>query len=304
MKLIIALVFTFIFSSLSSQTMYQPHDMFADMLEGDRAVVVAVHSGVADQTKRQHTIDLFNQRLRAEFPQCEFREAWTSRNQISILAQSGKFVQTPSALFAQLRKEGFTHVLVQPSCMVQCEDMRILTADAEASRPEFKSLRIGDPLLSSPDNCTKLALTIQAALAQRKQATILVCAGTGNPMADAPYSVLDCVVRDSEIADRCFVAIADGYPSFEVLLKRLKSAKVKKVNLVPCMFVADDDMLASLRGEWTEQLTQEGFKVEVTESNMAELAGVLDIFAENARRTQELRKLTPLEIKTLRRMNF
>lgn len=304
MKLIIALVFTFIFSSLSSQTIYQPQDMFADMREGDRAVVVAIHSGVADENVRQRTTERFNERLRNEFSQCEFREAWTSRSEIRKLEHTGKFMLTPAALFTQLRKEGFTHVLVQTSCVVECTDMAILREDVKSALSDFKVIRLGTPLLSDPQNCTLASLATAATFGSKRHANVFVCTSTGNPMADAAYSMLDCTVRDSELGEDFYVTTIDGFPAFENLIKRLKKAKAKRVNLIPFSFVPSAENMAIISEQWVNQLTEAGFKVDVSECSIAEIDGILDIFVGNARTAQQMHTLSPLEIKTKRMIGF
>ena len=123
-------------------------DLFETMREGDKAAIVAVHQGAEDAQSRL-SIDRFNTRLRKAYPNYTFYEAWTSRRLIQKMSVNGvSYVPTPDELFNQLHKEGYTHVLIQSSNIVNGADMQFLRHTVEAIQPRFKHMRLGEPLLT------------------------------------------------------------------------------------------------------------------------------------------------------------
>ncbi|MCM1311297.1 MAG: sirohydrochlorin cobaltochelatase [Roseburia sp.] len=265
------------------------------MKEGDKAAVVAVHFGTSHIDTRKNTIDKFNERLRREFPECDFREAWTSRIIVRKMAQQGEKISIPSELFTELKREGYTHILVQSSNIIEGTEMENLRSEIDAARKDFKAIRLGDPLLSSPEDYEKAILTVAAFYGNEKTANILVCHGSkGN--RNSSYTMLDYVLRDKEYSN-WFVGTIEGYPSFDNLVKNMKKSKAKKANLIPFMFVAGDHAKNDIAVEWKEELQKTGLKVDVTLHSLGELDGILDIFMNHAREAKTYRTYSPKERK-------
>ncbi|MBO5025083.1 MAG: sirohydrochlorin cobaltochelatase [Bacteroidaceae bacterium] len=284
---------------ISAQTERIEQDIFENLREGDKAVVVAIHFGTSHSDTRRNTIDKFNDRLRKEFPECDFREAWTSRIIVRKMAQQGERIYVPSELFTELQREGYTHVLIQSSNIIEGTEMENLRAEIETVKKDFKAIRMGEPLLSSSEDYEKAILAVAAFYGNEKTANVLVCHGTqGN--RNSSYTMLDYVLRDKEY-DNWFVGTIEGYPSYDNLVKNMKRNKVKKVNLIPFMFVAGDHAKNDIALEWKENLHKTGFKVDVTLHSIGELDGILDIFMHHAREAQKYRTYSPRERKMLMR---
>ncbi|MCD8236266.1 MAG: sirohydrochlorin cobaltochelatase [Prevotellaceae bacterium] len=280
---------------MSAQTERIEQDIFENLREGDKAVVVAVHFGTSHSDTRRNTIDKFNDRLHREFPECDFREAWTSRIIVRKMAQQGERILVPSELFRELQREGYTHVLVQSSNIIEGTEMENLRAEIDAVRKDFKAIRLGDPLLSSSEDYEKAILAVAAFYGNEKTANVLVCHDTqGN--RNASYTMLDYVLRDKEYTN-WFVGTIEGYPSYDNLVKNMKRSKMKKVNLIPFMFVAGDHAKNDIALEWKENLHKAGFKVNVTLHSLGELDGILDIFMHHAREAKKYRIYSPREKK-------
>lgn len=286
-------------SPVSAQTERIEQDMFENLREGDKAVVVAVHFGTTYDDTRKNTIDKFNFRLRKEFPYCDFREAWTSRIIVRKMAQRGERIAVPAELFAELHREGYTHVLVQSSNIIEGTEMENLRAEIDAAGKYFKSIRVGEPLFSSPEDYEKVILAIAAFYGNEKTANVLVCHGSQGSR-NSSYTMLDYMLRDKDYSN-WFVGTIEGFPSYDNLVRNMKKSKVKKVNLIPCMFVAGDHAKNDIAVDWKENLHKAGFKVDVTLHSLGELDGILDIFMRHARDAKMYRTYSPKERKMLMR---
>lgn len=115
-----------------------------------------VHFGTTHDDTRALTIDAINAKAREAFPDLEMREAFTSRIIIRRLKARGIEKLTPLDAMLRLRSEGFTHVIVQSSNIIDGVEMESLRRDMESVQPFFKEIRIGTPLLYSVEDTEKV----------------------------------------------------------------------------------------------------------------------------------------------------
>lgn len=256
-------------------------DLFKTMKEGDKAALLMVHFGTTHDDTRSLTIDVINQKAHEAFPALELREAYTSRIVMRRLAQRGIIKKNPVEALAQLLADGFTHVIIQSTNIIDGIEMESLRKDAASMAPFFKEIRIGTPLLYSPDDYKRVieALVPKAA---DKSFTYLVGHGTYTP-ATAQYAMLDYMLQSDGHKD-FLVGTIEGYPSFDDALKRMQTQpKVKRVQLLPFMFVAGDHAKNDIAGELKEKLEAKGYQVSVLLEGLGQNPLIQDIFIEHIR---------------------
>ena len=278
------------FISLMAQTTEMEQDMFEAMRDGDKAVIVAVHAGT-DSREAQQTLDRFNMRLRQAYPNYDFREAWTSK-------AVNKQTANPDALFSQLQKEGYTHVLVQTSELIDCTDMQYLRYVVDNNKGKFKQIRLGEPLLKDVQDYEEVVKTTVTAYGKPKEVNVLMCNGSENVTTDAQYTMLEYTLQDKD-SKSWFVGTVDGYPSLDSLIKRLKRQKLKKVNLIPFMFAADQQVMTDRMREWAQSLQKAGYKVTTEMHDLGELDEILNLFEKHIRHAEKYRTLSAKELKLL-----
>ena len=83
-----------------------------------------------------------------------------------------------------------------------------------------------------------------------------------------------------------YVGTVEGYPELEHVIKKLKNANVKTVDLMPFMLVAGDhavnDMASDEEDSWKTVLEQEGFKVKVHLRGLGENPYIQEKFKNHA----------------------
>ena len=247
-----------------------------------------VHFGSTYDDTRALTIDALNRKAQEAFPELTFTEAYTSRIVIRRLKQRGIRKDTPLEALLRLRAEGYTHVVVQSSNIIDGVEMESLRRDVESVQAFFKEIRVGTPLLYSVDDCQKVAdiLTgrMDAAMSDGKKETehfVLVGHGTHTP-STAVYSQMDHVLKATGHSN-CHVATIEGYPTFDTLLAQLKAAKARKVTLQPFMLVAGDHARNDIATEWKEKLEAEGYTVNIRQEGLGQIPEIQDIFIEHLR---------------------
>lgn len=300
MKRLITIMFTLIVCGVGAvaQETEMEQGMFETMRESDKAAIVAVHIGASDVQGRE-SIDRFNARLRKAYPNYTFREAWTSRELIQQMSHNGvNYIATPDELFGQLQKEGYTHVLIQSSNLVNCADMQFLRHTVEAAQAHFKHMRLGEPLLTDEQDYAEAAQATAKAFGSEKEANVLMCSSdTGTETAQ--FAMLDYALKDHEFKG-WFVGTTGGYPSLESLIRQLKHQKMKKVHLIPFVFAASTQTTNAMAHEWAQRLQKAGYKVTAEVRSLAEVDAIMDIFERHIRHAEKYRKLTAKELKFIR----
>ena len=245
----------------------------------DKAALLMVHFGTTYDDTRALTIDAINAKAAQAFPDMHVAEAYTSR------------------IILKLAAEGYTHVFIQSTNIIDGIEAAALREEAAYMAPFFKDLRIGYPLLYSVDDCRKVVDILgQRHQPGRKGAVVLVGHGTETPTT-AIYSQIDYMFA-SEGKPQYHVATVEGYPTYETTVERLRAEKATDVLLLPFMFVAGDHARNDIAGEWKERLAADGFKAEAVMEGLGQVPEIQDLFIDHIRQGLKERPLSPVERKT------
>lgn len=255
-------------------------DMLAGMQPGDKAALLMVHFGTTHDDTRALTIDAVNRKAKETFPQLECREAYTSRMIIRRLKARGIEKLNPADALARLKADGFTHVLIQSTNIIDGIEMESLRKDIAAAVAGFKEIRVGNPLLYTPADYAAVidALTPDSLPGG---ATVLVGHGTYTP-ATAQYAMMDYMLS-AQGFPRFHVATIEGYPTFDTLEAKLKAAGTREVRLMPFLFVAGDHAKNDIAVDWKEALEKKGYQVDMRMKGLGENPAIRQLFIEHAR---------------------
>lgn len=263
----------------NSEGNFVHNDIMQNMQSGDKIALLMVHFGTTHGDTRTLTIDAINQKAREQFPQMEIREAYTSRIIMRILNKRGIRKLNPVEALAQLKAEGYTHVIVQSTNIIDGIEMESLRKDLDLMRPLFKEIRLGMPLLYSPKDY-KQVIDCLAEKGQEKTFTILVGHGTYTP-ATAQYAMLDYMLQAEGHTDFA-VGTVEGYPTFDNAISRAQAKKkIKQVQLIPFMFVAGDHAKNDIAGDMKEALEKKGYKVSVRMEGLGENPAIQQIYIDH-----------------------
>ena len=253
--------------------------LFGDLRPGDKGAVLMVHFGSTYDETRGKTYDALNEAMRAAFPGIEQREAYTSRIVIKRLKAKGIEKQNPMEALQALAQEGFTHVLVQSSNIIDGIEINVLRQEVEQMRTHFKQIRIGKPLLYSPEDYVQV---VEALIpnALPDGATLFVGHGTSSSTT-AQYAMLDYVLKATGHADM-HVATIEGYPTMETAEALIKVSGRKKIRLIPFLFVAGDHAKNDIAVEWKTALEAKGYEVETLMEGLGEQAAIRQLFVQHA----------------------
>lgn len=255
-----------------------------------------VHFGSTYTETRELTIDAINKKVAAEFPQMTVAEAFTSRIVIRKLKQQGIHKSTPREALLRLAVDGYTHVFVQSTNIIDGIEMAALREEVEYMAPFFSDIRVGHPLLYSVEDGIKVVDIMSAIYPlSKKQGYIFVGHGT-HTSANAMYSQIDYMFTAAGRSD-CHVMTVEGYPTFDTTLKLVKNSRITGLTLIPFMFVAGDhahnDIAVELKGEFEKS----GYHTSAILSGLGELPQIQDLFIQHIKQGLEDKPLKPSEYK-------
>lgn len=260
-------ILTLLAQSMKAQDAGMEQNIFQTMKGNDKAAVVAVHHGTTDAAE-QPKLDALNRELHALYPTADFKEAWMSRSAIKERSRkNASIMPTLDELLVKLQKDGYTHILIQPSHMTNDIEMQYARILADNASKVFKQVRLGMPLLHSEDDYSEMASLTAAAYGVEKMANVLLCGGDED-IVNAEYAVLENRLRMMNLKNWYVVSTVEHQP--EDLQALLKSNKQKKVNIIPFTFIADDDISLNVAREWASKLNKAGFKAITPASTNAD----------------------------------
>lgn len=245
--------------------------------------ILMVHFGTVKKEVRERSLDSINIDIAEKFQEFQMREAYTSRMIIKrIYAKEEVRKNTPKEALRMMVQEGFTHVIVQASHVINGLEGEHLKDEVKYFKDEFQEIRLGDPLLTLPEDYIETADIFKKKFGGREGAVVLAGHGTRHH-SNSAYGMLQTVFDIREMED-FYVATVEGYPALNDLIPQLKKNGVKKVTLVPFMIVAGNHAINDINVEWRETLEKEGFSVEVIMRGIGEIPEIREIFAVHINR--------------------
>lgn len=275
---------------------YTHSDFFGSMKAGDKAAILMVHFGTTHNDTRFLTIDALNEKVKNQFPDVIVREAYTSRIIIKRLADKGIVKLNPLEALRQLNKEGYTHILIQGSTIIDGVEMKSLTKNVDEVRKLFKDVRIGNPLLYDPHDYESVIKVITANT-DKSKAYVLVGHGTYDPTT-AQYAMLDYMLKAKD-HDNFIVGTIEGYPEYDDMLNLLNKSGLKDVVLVPFMFVAGEHAKNDITCDWKERLLKAGYNVTVKMEGLGQNPDIQNIFVSHLKFMTMNRKLDIMDKKAV-----
>jgi sirohydrochlorin cobaltochelatase len=262
----------------------EKNPLFESMEKGDKGAVVMVHFGTSYPETRKLTIEAINEKAKEEFKGLEVRDAFTSRIIMRILKGRGINKNNPQEVLEALKAEGYTHVLVQATHVINGEESKHLKKEIEKFQDDFKDIRLGTSLLTTPEDYKRVAHILGEKFGKLKRKEAVVFVGHGTPdTATASYAMMDYAFK-AEGYKHFYVGTIEGYPSFDDLVDRLKENKIKKIKMMPLMFVAGDHANNDIAVDWKEMLEEKGFKIEeVVLEGLGQQEKIQDIYIEHAK---------------------
>ncbi len=253
-----------------------------------KKAILAVSFGPSHNDTRKVTIDAIEDDMKAAFPDYALYRAWTSKMIIKKLKnRDGVSICTVKEAMEQMKQDGITDVLVQPTHVINGIENDLMKEDALSFRDEFHSISFGEPLLTSEQDSLDVIHAITNEFSDLQKDEVLVLMGHGTThYANAIYAALDYTFKDQGFKN-IFLGTVEAYPSMETLMKMVKEYNPKKVILAPFMIVAGDHAKNDMAGDnpesWYSQFVAAGFETKTVVKGLGQYPGIRKILVEHLR---------------------
>ncbi|HIZ65644.1 MAG TPA: sirohydrochlorin cobaltochelatase [Candidatus Blautia pullicola] len=251
-----------------------------------KKAILAVSFGTSHNDTRALTIDAIEEDLQKAFPDFSLYRAWTSKMIIRKLKKRDNIhVNTVKEAMEQMKQEGITHVLVQPTHVINGIENDLMKEEALSYQKDFHSISFGDPLLTSEEDNQAVIQAVAEEFSSLTRDQVLVLMGHGTThYANAIYAALDYTFKDKGYKN-IFLGTVEAYPSMESLMRMVKEYNPAQVILAPFMIVAGDHAKNDMAGDdpesWYSQFKEAGFSVKPVLKGLGEYPGIRRLFVEH-----------------------
>lgn len=255
-------------------------------LETRKKAILAVSFGTSHTDTCKVTIDAIEQDMQKAFPDYPLYRAWTSKMIINKMKKRDQVhIFTVKEAMEQMKKDGITDVLVQPTHVINGIENDLMKEDALSYEEDFHSIVFGDPLLTSEADSLAVIQAIAEEFSYLKKDEVLVLMGHGTThFANSIYAALDYTFKDKGYPN-IFLGTVEAYPSMETLMKMVNAYKPSKVVLAPFMIVAGDHAKNDMAGDdpesWYSQFKAQGYHVEPVLKGLGEYPGIRRLLVEH-----------------------
>jgi sirohydrochlorin cobaltochelatase len=226
--------------------------------------ILVVSFGTTHPDALANAIEPIEKKIAEKFPQYEVSRAFTSRIVRKRLVKKGIIVHSPAQALEKLAARGIKEVYLQPLHIIPGAEFHEIVRTVQRFRNKFDTLKLGSPLLTHPEDFTRVAEILNEKYNRNKtnHTVILMGHGTHHP-ANSCYALLQTEI--DRINKNLLVATVEGSLSLEHLLPRLPKPAQSPLLLAPFMLVAGDhaknDMAGDEEDSWKQILGKKGFRV-------------------------------------------
>lgn len=250
--------------------------------------ILAVSFGTTYDRAREEEIETIERDWAEAFPEYTLRRAFTSNIVIGKLKERGIRVQKVAEALEDFRREGYTHIWVQPTHLIPGEEYDRLQREIRKWEDRFTFLKLGEPLLVQEEDYDTV-VTIMKDRFFMKEGEVCIFMGHGTyHQANRVYEKIEKLLK-KEDDRRYYMATVEGIPSLEDILAVLdREGKARKVTLVPFMLVAGEHAVKDMAGEeetsWKNRCKSHGYEVECFRQGMGSYEEIRSFYRRKCRK--------------------
>lgn len=254
--------------------------------------LLVVSFGTASAGSRRLNIDPVEQAIKdAAGADWKVRRCFTSQTIINIVAKKeGIRIDNIAEGLERAAAEGADKLVLQPTHLMKGLEYDKLCRILEEYADSFGKVTVGDPLLTTDGDFSKVAdALIEASARYENGETALVFMGHGTEAAaNGIYGRMQDVLSGKGKRDY-FIGTVEAEPSLDDVISAVKEGDYKRVVLRPMMLVAGNHAVNDMAApddpdSWYSRFRCEGYETICIIEGLGQLAAVRDIYAEHAHR--------------------
>ena len=255
--------------------------------------LLVVSFGTSYLETRKRTIEAIENELRCAFPDRCLVRAWTSGMiRRKVEKTEGIHILSVVEALERMAAEGFTNVLVQPTHLLNGEELERTRETVSSFVGHFETLCMGNPLLSCPDDIAALARAVEGIYGDLPRGELLALMGHGSAAMTFPaYELLEEQFRQDGYHNIC-IGTVEFTPGIAPVLSRVRRERPERVHLAPLLVVAGDHALNDMSGDeedsWKSQAAALGAEPVCILKGLGEYAAVRALYIDHARSAKPL----------------
>lgn len=244
--------------------------------------------GTSFNDSRRLTIGAIEDQLEKSFPDYSVRRGFTANIVIDHVAKrDGEKIDDIDASLKRAVDNGVKNLVVQPTHLMNGLEYEELKGDIAQYSDAFDKIAIGQPLLSSDDDFSRVENAIvdwTKDYDDGKTAIVFMGHGTSADSNGVYQKMQDLLTKDGHT--NYFVGTVEATPSLDDVMAAVKKGNYKRVVLEPLMVVAGDhannDMAGDDKDSWKSQFEAAGYQVECLLRGLGENETIRQIYVEHA----------------------
>lgn len=244
--------------------------------------------GTSFNDSRRLTIGAIEDQLEKSFPDYSVRRGFTANIVIDHVAKrDGEKIDDIDESLKRAVDNGVKNLVVQPTHLMNGLEYEELKGDIAQYSDAFDKIAIGQPLLSSDDDFSRVENAIvdwTKDYDDGETAIVFMGHGTSADSNGVYQKMQDLLTKDGHT--NYFVGTVEATPSLDDVMAAVKKGNYKRVVLEPLMVVAGDhannDMAGDDKDSWKSQFEAAGYQVECLLCGLGENETIRQIYVEHA----------------------
>lgn len=248
-----------------------------------KKAILLVSFGSSHPDAMEKTILVLQKQIADTYPEYRVYLALTSKKILKKLESKGLFYDCLETAMERMQIDGMESVVIQPTHIIYGTEYERLVQEIETYRDGFTSLKIGSPLLSTPEDYKKVIHAIIEEVHLEEDECLLLMGHGTEHYAHTSYPALEYMFHTLGY-EHVYVGTMEGFPGLPEILHKFKAKQVKRVVLFPFLFVpgkhVKDDMVGA-ENSWKCQLLEAGYEVRAVMMGLGEIKGVRRLLIEH-----------------------
>ena len=244
--------------------------------------------GTSFNDSRRLTIGAIEDQLEKSFPDYSVRRGFTANIVIDHVAKrNSEKIDDIDESLKRAVDNGVKNLVVQPTHLMNGLEYEELKGDIAQYSDAFDKIAIGQPLLSSDDDFSRVENAIvdwTKDYDDGETAIVFMGHGTSADSNGVYQKMQDLLTKDGHT--NYFVGTVEATPSLDDVMAAVKKGNYKRVVLEPLMVVAGDhannDMAGDDKDSWKSQFEAAGYQVECLLRGLGENETIRQIYVEHA----------------------
>lgn len=252
--------------------------------------ILVVSIGTASEDAEEKSIFALEKKIVEMYPDRQVFQAYSSLKVRQLLVGRGRQILSVKEALREMLAKGITHCVILPTYLIYGEEYEKLVQAVETEKKNFSEIVIAKPLAADREDRDYIAHMLRKVYVQQPDTAIVMMGHGTCQSGNAAYEEMQNVCKESGYED-IYIGTVKSYPSIDAIIQKLSDACVKKVILLPFLFVAGShvrrDMIGEHPNSWRRQLEQQGIEVTAVLKGLGEYEEIRTLYCKHLQEIEQ-----------------